>query len=259
MITLILDTNIWFYLAKGEHPFVLQKLLEKYANREVEFLVSSIQIDEWTRNKPNIIDDIKKAIHFQGQNAQTIAEYLDGEQKETFIIALSAFRAKEQDILSAAESRFALIEDILTNKSAIAQVQDFEKIEVADWAIQKKAPFHRNKNSYADALILLSTINYIKENSIHKGDNGLIEVPDSIFVSFNSDDFSKGTQGNEKNLLHPDLEPLLGSIHMTFERNIGKLLNLTDELKVEIDRYWEYIDALIQSHLESEIEIMCGK
>ncbi len=53
MVTLILDTNIWIYLAKGEHPLVFEKLLEKHRNKEIEFLVSSIQIDEWKRNKPS--------------------------------------------------------------------------------------------------------------------------------------------------------------------------------------------------------------
>ncbi|MBT2623761.1 hypothetical protein J7E44_23705 [Chryseobacterium sp. ISL-6] len=51
MVTLILDTNIWIYLAKGEHPEVLEKLIEKYNKKEIQFLISSIQIEEWNRNK----------------------------------------------------------------------------------------------------------------------------------------------------------------------------------------------------------------
>ncbi len=263
MVTLILDTNIWIYLAKGEHPFVFEKLLEKHRNKEIEFLVSSIQIDEWKRNKPTILKQIGDAIQFQVQNAHTISEYLNGEEKVAFVKILENFKNNKDLILSSAEKRFSIIEDIITNKSAIAKVTEIEKIEVADWAIEKKAPFHRNKNSYADALILLSAVKFIKQNSPHTspylGKTNEIIVPDSVFVSYNSDDFSKDIKGPDKDIVHPDLAPLLDSVQMKFERNIGKILSLSDELQGQINEYWQYIDHLIDSHIEWEAEIMLGK
>src|SRR5262249_48771400 len=138
------------------------------------------------------------------------------------------FKNTEPRLLEAAENRFALIEDILENKSKIAVVSNDDKIEIATWAIEKRAPFHRNNNSYADALILLSAVKYIEENSQHtspyKGEAKKIIVPDSIFVSYNSDDFSKDTKGPDKDVIHPDLEALLNSVYMKFERNIGRVL-----------------------------------
>lgn len=256
MVTLILDTNIWIYLAKGEHPIVLQKLLEKFDNTEIEFLVSSLQIDEWKRNKDTIIKQIRDEIQLQTQNAQTISEYLEGDEKASFTKILADFKNLEPRLLEAAENRFALIEDILTNKSSIAVVTNDDKIEVANWAIEKKAPFHSNTNSYADALILLSTVKFVQEH----GESKKIIVPDSVFVSYNSNDFSKGLKGADKDLIHPDLEPLLNSVHMKFERNIGKVLALSEALQKEIDKYWEeYIDDLIDSHIEWQAEIMRGK
>lgn len=262
-MTLVLDTNIWIYLAKGEHPIVLQKLLEKFNNKEIEFLVSSLQIDEWKRNKDTIIKQIKHAIQFQTQNAQTISEYLEGNEKTSFTKTLADFKNSEPRLLEAAEKRFSLIEDILTTKSLIAIFTDDDKIEVANWAIEKKAPFHRNNNSYADALILLSTVKFVQEHSQHTspyvGESKKKIVADSVFVSYNSDDFSKDLKGADKDLIHPDLEPLLNSVHMKFERNIGKVLALSEALQKEIDKYWEYIDDLIDSHIEWQAEIMRGK
>jgi predicted nucleic acid-binding protein len=263
MVTLVLDTNIWLYLAKGEHPIVLQKLLEKFDRKEIEFLVSSLQISEWRRNKGSIIKQIRDAIQFQIQNAQTISEYLEGDEKTAFTKSLVDFKNSEPRLVETAEKRFELIEDILTNKSSIAIVTNEDKIEVANWAIEKKAPFHRNNNSYADALIILSTVKYVQKNSPHtspyEGKSNKIIVPDSVFVSYNSDDFSKDLKGADKDLIHPDLEPLLNSVHMRFERNIGKVLTLSEALQIEIDKYWEYINDLIDSQIEWQSEIMRGK
>jgi len=262
MVTLVLDTNIWIYLAKGDHPVVLQKLIEKFNIQEIQFVVSSLQIDEWKRNKKSIIKQIRDAIGFQIQNAQTISEYLGGDEKNTFTKILADFKNSEQKLIDSAEKRFELVEDILTNKSSIAAVTNDHIFEAANWAIEKRAPFHRNNNSYADALILLSAVNYIKENSLHTDPfekSKKIIVPDSVFVSYNSDDFSKDLKGAEKDVIHPDLEPLLNSVHMKFERNIGKILALSDVLQKEIDKYWEYIDDLVQSHFEWEGEIARGK
>lgn len=263
MVTLILDTNIWIYLAKGEHPIVLEKLIEKYNKKEVQFLISSIQIEEWDRNKVGIIDQIKDAIRFQIQNAQTISEYLVGDEKKVFTKILSDFKNKEESLLKAANLRYNILEDLINNKSIIVNVTDNEKLEISNWALQKKAPFHRNSNSYADALILLSTSNYIQENSLHKspyvGKTDEIIISDSVFVTYNSDDFSLGTKGHDKDVVHPHLLPIFEKTKMRFERNIGKILDISEELQVEIDSYWGYIDDLIESHFELEAEIMRGK
>ncbi|MBF4491484.1 DUF4935 domain-containing protein [Flavobacterium sp. MR2016-29] len=263
MVTLILDTNIWIYLAKGEHPKVLQKLIEKHNNKEIQFLISSIQIEEWDRNKIGIIDQIKEAIIFQIQNAQTISGYLDGDEKKLFNKILSEFKNKKESILNAADDRYKIIEDLIKNKSIIADVTSAEKIEVSNWALQKKAPFHRNSNSYADALILLSTSNYIQNNSLHKslsfGETDKIIISDSVFITYNSDDFSLGIKGLEKDIVHPDLKPIFDKTMMRFERNIGKILDISEELEAEIASYWGYIDDLIDSHIEWEAEIMRGK
>jgi len=263
VVTLILDTNIWIYLAKGEHPKVLEKLIEKFNKKEIQFLISSIQIEEWDRNKIEIIDEIKKAIKFQIQNAQTISEYLEGEEKESFSKILSNFKNKEESLIKAANERYELIEDLIKNKSIICQVTDDDRLEVSNWALQKKAPFHRHSNSYADALILLSTSKYVQENSLHTspyvGETDKIIISDSVFVTNNSDDFSLGTKGADKDVIHPDLAPILDKVKMRFERNIGKILEISDELEAEIASYWGYIDDLIESHIEWEAEIMRGK
>lgn len=263
MVTLILDTNIWIYLARGEHPKVLEKLIEKHSKNEVQFLISSIQVEEWDRNKTEIINDIKIAIRFQIQNAVTISEYLGQDEKKIFTKILNNFKSKQDSLIKAATERYELIDDLIKNKSTIAQVTDADRLEVSKWAIEKKAPFHRHSNSYADALILLSTTKYVQANSVNTnsyfGINNDIIISDSVFVTNNSDDFSLGTRGADKDIVHPDLSPIFDKVKMRFERNIGKILEISQELQVEITNYSDYLDDLIDSKYEWEAEIRRGK
>lgn len=40
MIYLIFDTNIWIYLAEGQHPYVLNGILEKVKSGEIKILIN---------------------------------------------------------------------------------------------------------------------------------------------------------------------------------------------------------------------------
>ena len=59
---LILDTNIWIYLANGHyaqnaqhseqtHSTLLSRLTEKLKNEEIRVVVNDIIVQEWDRNK----------------------------------------------------------------------------------------------------------------------------------------------------------------------------------------------------------------
>jgi predicted nucleic acid-binding protein len=260
MINLILDTNIWIYLAQGKHPYILDKILEKKDKREVQFIVCELQILEWERNKDKIKYDIVESLKFQYNAAKNISKYIKDEDRDTYIKIIERNYKNEELLIHHAEQKYFLIENLLKNHSKIAPLTNEQKLIVANWAIEGKAPFHKKSNSYADALILLSGIEYVKENSLHKlNDNDVPLFPDSIFVSYNHTDFSKSDKKTEIDLIHPDLEPLLESVKMKYMRQIDKFLVLSNEMQIEIDEYWDYVDSLIDGHIQSQIDIMRGK
>jgi len=259
MVHLILDTNIWIYLAEGQHPFVLQGIIEKVNNQDLILLVNDEIIKEWDRNKDESSIRIEKELIKQIEFAKGLTTCLETDDAKTYKELLSKIRVGKPEFLKTIESRFKTVDDLIKNKSIVIPIKDEHKMTVIDWALNQKAPFHRKSNSVADALIIISSIDYIKENGINNVNYNRIDISDSVFVSYNSDDFSKDIKGADKDIIHPDLKPYFDSVGMSYERNFGKILNLTSEMRIEIDDYMDYVESRIIEQMEWEYEIRRGK
>jgi hypothetical protein len=93
MLHLILDTNIWLYLANGFysestnpnnlHFDLLDQLIKLKEDQHFEILISDITILEWDRNKKQAYQLIEKlerkikAIQCQLQEMKKVAHYED--------------------------------------------------------------------------------------------------------------------------------------------------------------------------------------
>jgi len=106
---------------------------------------------------------------------------------------------------------------------------------------------------------LLSSVDYVKNNGVNLVNFNRIDEPDSVFVSYNSDDFSKGIKGADKDVIHPDLSPLLVSVGMRYERNFGNILKLEADMRAEIDRYLEYVEDRMMDQYEWDAEVARGR
>ncbi len=259
MVHLILDTNIWIYLAEGQHPFVLEGLIKKVNDNEISLLVNDEIIKEWDRNNSLSKERIKKELKKQLEFAKELKSCLKSEDEIKFNELISKIKDSNPEFEATIDSRFQLVDDLIKKQSINVPISIGNKLEIIDWALKKQAPFHRNKNSVADALILFSSIEFIKKNGINNVNYNRIDISDSVFVSYNSDDFSQGVKGNDKDLIHEDLKLLLESVGMKYERNFGNLLNLTSSMKLEIDDYMDYVESRIIEQMEWENEIKRGK
>lgn len=259
MVHLILDTNIWIYLAEGQHPFVLRGIIEKVDSKELILLVNDEVVKEWDRNRGEIKRRIESELKKQINIAKELTSALDSSDADDYKSLVGRISDKKPKFLSTIKDRFDVVDNLIKNKSINVPIKEKHKLTVVEMALDQKAPFHRKKNSVADALILLSSIDYIKNNGLNAVDYNRVDVSDSIFVSYNSDDFSKNIKGPDKEVIHPDLKPLLDSVGMTYERNFGKILNLSSKLKKEIESYVEYIESRIIEQMQWEEEMMRGK
>ena len=259
MVHLILDTNIWIYLAEGQHPFVLHGIIKKADNQDIILLVNDEIIKEWDRNKEESKSRIEKELLKQIDSAKELYTCLEDIDAIAYKELLNKIKKNKPDFLKTIETRFNTVDDLIRNRSVKVPIKKEHKLTVIEWALNQNAPFHRKSNSVADALILISSIDYIKKNGINTVNYNRIDVSDSIFVSYNSDDFSKGVKGEDKDIIHPDLKPYLDSVGMTYERNFGKILNLASDLRTEIDDYMEYVERKIIEQMELEYDIKRGK
>jgi len=253
MIYLILDTNYWIYLAKGEHPKVFDRLKKDILGKKFQILINHIIIDEWNRNKNDIISEIQKSIRNQAIAAEEISDYLEGTEQDTFQNIIRNYKVKEESRIDAATQRVKAIEDIFYKHAIVTPIDDRMRLRTIELALAQKAPFTKNKNSVGDALILLSSVEYLREHGL-VSQGSLKNLSEAIFVTFNHTEFA--ASGQEKDKIHPDLEFLFNSVGMKYIRNIGQILDLAPQMIAKID---EYIEYAVDSWIDWQIEIMRGK
>lgn len=244
---IFLDTNNWIYLSNGfdvrsnSHENLHFKLFDfisrKTAEGSLVLLVNDIVIDEWKRNRQEAEKQLKiieNKYKSYNQSLNSIKEFLGKDDKSIKKIR-DKLTNKYQKKIVRYRKHIDEVEDFLLNKTLKIEVSDKNKIDAANLALAKKAPFIGDKkNSMADALILLSSMEYIEVNkkesispfSLIGDDEEFFVYPDSYFVSSNSGDFC---DPKDKNLIHSDLAPFLSQTKTEFYYSLGKLVNAIEE------------------------------
>lgn len=92
--------------------------------------------------------------------------------------------------------------------------------------LAKMAPFHRKKDSIGDALITLSSVQYLQQQ----------EIKNAYFITGNKTDFGK--VGNESEI-HPDLKDLFDSVELQYSINVKEVFKLIDEMIVTVEEVHE--------------------
>jgi hypothetical protein len=129
----------------------------------------------------------------------------------------------------------------LLKKSTKYSINNELKLEMANRALDKKAPFHNSKNNMADALIYFGGVEYVVEN------NQI--ATDLLFVTNNHNEF-----GNPVDLkkLHPDLEKF--NVH--YFNNLAEALEMRKEIIDEMD---EYNESKFGDWVDLQVDIARGK
>lgn len=245
---IFLDTNNWIYLSNGfnihssKHDELHLKVFETIRKRVDEgilvFLVNSIVLEEWERNKEqttNQLKEIENKLRGHKGNLKSLQEFINSDIEIEEISNLKTIlEEKFKEKIERHKTHILNVEHFLKNQTLIIPISDEIKIEATNLALEKKAPFIGDKkNSMADALLLLSSIEYLSEN--HKqlyttlgfnGDEEVLNFPDSFFVSSNKGDFSSPA---DKEKIHQDLEPFLKKTKTKFFFTLAKLIDFLEE------------------------------
>jgi len=122
-------------------------------------------------------------------------------------------------------------------------VTEKAKSQAVDLALAKRAPF-QNKNSMADALIVLCAADHIVKDNL----------ADCVFVSSNTKDFALDSD------VHPDLKDLFEQCGMQYSANIASTINkiekdlVSQEVVEEIDRRAQ-LAAMWEAYAERREEL----
>jgi len=242
---IFLDTNNWIYLSNGfnilsnKHDDLHFKIFDIIKKRvhegSIAFLVNDIVLTEWHRNKSqteNQIQDLKNRYTSYKNTLNAIKDFIEEDVAGRNEVQ-SLLKKKFNQKVERQKEHIKNVEKFLLHNTIKISISDKTKIEACNLALEKKAPFIGDKkNSMADALILLSSIEHIEENEkmcvpyFEEDDQQYCIYPESYFVSSNKGDFS---DPNDKEKLHPDLISYLQKTQTKFYYTLSKLINLFEE------------------------------
>jgi hypothetical protein len=195
MLRLLIDTSVWLDLAKhrdGQRWIVPLRLL--VFQGKLELLVPSLVIDEFERNRPraeaavtaNVLERfrlLRRDLHeYGGENRQQWLEEM------THQIPL---------ISGMTLQNFSEISELL-HRGRRLEPTESECEKAIQRALEKKAPFHRERNSVADAL-LIELYSAEVDHNVTAGDR-------FCFVTSNYLDFSM--PNGDRRQPHPDLSSI---------------------------------------------------
>jgi ferritin len=230
---LTLDTNTWIYLANGTEPARLLTFIKHEMDKHnITILLPEIVINEWEKNKDKAVkqgglkhykdvnealERIQKLLGDKGDK-DYFNFLLEGkEEKDYFTDFVSKFKGKKKEIEDAIADNIKLIDDLFKHKSTVViKIKNEIFIKAGQFALEKKAPF-RNRNSFADALIVFSFLDFVKIQAIEG----------ALFISYNTDDFCEKHNGEK--YLHPDLDPEFAISKSNFYKIVGEALNTIEK------------------------------
>lgn len=208
MIYLAIDTDVWLHLATvgyDKDHNLFDELCFWLDLREISLIIPNHIISEWKRNKESKIAKIK-----------TIIATSVGQLKSTQVVQDRKFLQSvlnSDNYEASARARVSRIDEILEKYVSIIKVTDNIKKEAGDRTLKRLAPSHE-KDSYSDAVNILSVLTYVGEQAISP----------VIFVTNNYHDYSDATDKNE---VHPDLKTLFDEVGLAYAPEVDAFFHKT--------------------------------
>lgn len=226
---ILLDTDVWLDLAKDYRKApVLTALGNLVGTGAVELILPEIVIDEFRRNRDRVVEHSRRSLcsHIR-RVREAMAEFGDEERRSSAIAQLDHVDHKVAVSGDVSRDRLEAIESVMAT-SPVTVASDKARLNATERALSKLAPFHRAKNSMADA-ILVEIFAEMVQAQCEPGTQ-------FFFVTLNTKDFSQ--QHGDRRLPHEDLEPMFRAKNCTYATSIVEVIKeLDSELLSEIE--WE--------------------
>ncbi|MCK1498647.1 PIN domain-containing protein [Bradyrhizobium sp. 188] len=211
-VVLMIDTCVWLELAKDYSQRSLLSALEELIRMgQVSLLTPQLVIEEFGRNKERIVEESGRSIGSTLRRAKEMLTKLGEEKaKAEAIKQLNEIDQQSVNYRDAASEGVKRIEALFERSTQVRTSPDI-KLAAADRAIKNKAPFHRQRNSMNDAM-LIEIFGYMQ-----KGRGGHY-----VFVTHNIKDFSH--MGVDEQKPHPDIAKFFSTKSHYFTK-LGDALN----------------------------------
>jgi hypothetical protein len=230
MLRLLIDTCVWLDMAKDyRHRPTLAALEQMIEAKEVALILPSQAVDEFARNKERVIRESGKSLSSTFKRVkEAVRQFGKAEGVAEALATLDDIDHRITILGEAVNDSIKRIEKLFAAAN-ITETSDAVKLRAAQRAVEKRAPFHKDKNSIGDAILIEIYRDEIEKDREEDG---------FAFVTHNKHDFSNMV-GDEREP-HPDLAEMFTSERSTYSLALGEVLNQyapewMEELKWEFE------------------------
>lgn len=213
MLRLLIDTCVWLELAKDYRLKPLLTALENLVKAgEISLIVPRLVVDEFSRNKERVARESGQSVSSLVKRAKkAVEQFARDDSKVAILAALADIDHRIASLGEAVNDSIAQVE-ALFSASHVEETTDALKIKAATRAIEKRAPFHRSKNSIDDAVLVETFADVV---AAERGPGASF-----AFVTDNHHDFS----GTDRRNPHPDIEDIFKEEDVTFSLSLQDVL-----------------------------------
>lgn len=232
MFQLLIDTCVWIDIAKDRHQEPLLTALEELVKaKRVALILPRTIIEEFARNKARIVKESTQSISATLKRARELVDRLgDSRHKRTALAELTEIDHRLPTLGDSVVESVIRIEQLFKH-SAIIEIDDQVKLRAAQRGIDKRAPFHRQRNGIDDA-ILIEVYRSIVEEPPTKGVR-------FAFVTHNKSDFSQPS--GDSRTPHPEIAGYFSRIRSLYVTTLGELLRRIEPRlvsEITMEREW---------------------
>jgi hypothetical protein len=213
---MLLDTCVWLDLAKDQKQISVLGVFEEMTRRGlISLIVPRIVLDEFRRNRDRIAKESAKSLSAHFRLVKDAVGKVGGDKRRMRLVLshLDDVDHKIPIVGGAAVNALDRIEKLLTT-SPIVEACEAVRLRAAQRAIDKRAPFHRDNNSMADAIIIETYAKCVRDKTAR----GVRFA----FVTHNKSEFSV-ENGNHK-MPHPDFAGFFSRIRSLYFINLPEAL-----------------------------------
>ncbi len=214
MFKILIDTCVWLDLAKDyQQQAILAALEELIRHGEVELLLPRTVIDEFARNKARIIEESSRSLSSTlKRGKEAVEKFGDPRQKGMVLRQLNDVDHRLPTLGEAAVDTVSRIEKLFA-RTPVIEISDDVKLRAAQRAIEKRAPFHRQRNGIDDAILIEVYADVVGAKAMGTR---------FAFVTHNTKDFSHPNASNK--LPHPDMAVCFSRTRSLYFITLGEAL-----------------------------------
>jgi PIN domain len=174
-VSILIDTCVWLDVAKDFRQKPVIGALEDLIKAKIfTLIVPSVVVEEFERNKAKVAEETKRSLqsHFRLVR-DAVDRFGEDRSKATTLKALDEVDHAVALKADAVDDAIRRIESLLQS-ATILPTTDLIKQRVTDRATAKKAPYHRDRNSVGDAILIETYAELVTANKNSKSCYALI-------------------------------------------------------------------------------------